>query len=94
MDTPTSHALVLLIKHIATSKGMTQHQISAASGIAQPNVAAIFAGRRVPSLPTFLKLCTAVELRIFFEAKDSGTDLMQLFQRAMDEAGLIDPSKN
>ncbi len=89
---PTSRALVLLIKKIAESKGITQLEMSEKSGIAQSNVSATFAGLRTPNLSTFVKLCSAVGVRIFIEDRDEQSDLSKLFQEAMDEVG-FDPQK-
>lgn len=76
--------LVLLLKEIAESKGITQQQIAAETGLIQSNISRFFSLRYKPNLDVFLQIAKAVGVNFFFEDKDSTTDLSVLFNKAMD----------
>lgn len=77
--------LVLMLKNITESKGITQQQIADATGFQQSNVARVFSLKYTPSLHTFLEIAKAVGVNFFFEDKDGKMDLNLLFERAMKQ---------
>lgn len=76
--------LVLLLKEIAESKGVTQQQIAEQTGLVQSNVSRFFSLKYKPNLDVFLQIAKAINVNFFFEDKDSKTDLNVLFEKAMD----------
>jgi len=83
----TWKAFVLFLSEIAKSKGITQEMISERTGLHQSNISRMFQLRYCPSLDNWLKIVKAVEVNIFFEDRNSKTDLNILFERAMTELG-------
>lgn len=61
--------LVLLLKEIAESKGITQQQIADKSGLKRGNVSRVFGLSYTPTLKTFLRISTAVGINILLEEK-------------------------
>jgi len=80
-------ALVLMLKHIAEEKGITQGEIAGATGFTQSNISRIFSLRYCPTLHTFLAIATAIEVNFFFEDKESKTELNVIMEKAMTELG-------
>ena len=76
--------LVLLLKEIAESKGITQQQIAEQTGLVQSNVSRFFSLKYKPNLDVFLQIANAIQVNFFFEDKDSKTELNVLFEKAMD----------
>lgn len=83
----TWKALVLFLAEIAKSKGITHETISEKTGLQRSNVSRMFALRYCPSLENWLKILKAVEVNIFFEDRNSQTDLNKLFEKAMSDLG-------
>lgn len=79
--------LVLLLKEIAESKGITQQQIADDTGLIRSNVSRFFSLRYKPTLDTFLQVAKAVKVNFFFEDKESKTDLNICFEKAMAQMG-------
>ena len=79
--------LVLLLKHIAKEKGITQEVISDVTGYNQSNISRIFALRYCPSLEVFLSIASAIGVNLFIEDKESKTELNKVFEKAMEELG-------
>jgi transcriptional regulator with XRE-family HTH domain len=79
--------LLLLLKHTAEAKGITQQQIADRTGLLQSNVSRLFSCRYCPSLDIFLALANAIGVNFFFEDKDSQTDLSIAFEHAMADLG-------
>ena len=79
--------LVLLLKEIAESKGITQQEIADKTGLLQSNISRFFALKDKPTLDTFLQVAKAVKVNFFFEDKESNTDLNQCFENAMEKLG-------
>ena len=79
--------LVLILKEIAESKGISQIEIEERSGLIQSNISRFFSLKFKPTLDTFLQVAKAVNVNFFFEDKDSKTDLNKAFERAMTELG-------
>lgn len=79
--------LVLLLKEIAESKGITQQQIADESGLIQSNVSRFFSLKYKPTLDTFLQIAKAVKVNFFIEDQESKTDLNLMFEKAMTELG-------
>lgn len=71
--------LVLLLKEIAESKGITQQQIAVEIGLLQSNVSRFFSLKYKPNLDVFLQIAKVINVNFFFEDKDSKTDLNVLF---------------
>lgn len=67
--------LVLMLKHIAKDKGITQEQIAERTGFLQSNISRIFSLRYCPSLHIFLAISNAIEVNFFIEDKESKTEL-------------------
>lgn len=76
--------LVLLLKEIAESKGITQQSIASETGLVQSNISRFFSLRYKPNLDVFLQVARAIGVNFFFDDKDSTTDLSVLFNKAMD----------
>ena len=79
--------LVLILKEIAESKGITQNQIAEQTGLLQSNVSRFFSLKYKPILDTFLQIAKAIKVNFFFEDTESKTDLNIAFERAMTELG-------
>lgn len=79
--------LVLFLKELAKDKGISQQAIADKTGMNQANVARIFSLKYSPSLKNFISIAQAIGVNVFFESKDSPTELNELFERAMAELG-------
>lgn len=79
--------LVLLVKKIADEKGITHETIADRTGLQRSNVTRMFQLKYCPSLQNFLLILRAVEVNIFFEDRESKTDLNVLFEKAMTDLG-------
>lgn len=79
--------LVLLIREIATEKGISISEIAEKCNMKQPSVSRIFSLKYSPTMENFIKICNAVKVNFFFEDKESKTDLSEMFNRAMDALG-------
>ena len=83
MNNKTWKIFVLLLKHVAEQKKITQVQIAEKCKMHQPAIARIFALIFCPSLHIFLKICNAVEINFLFEDKQNQTGLNILFEKAI-----------
>jgi len=83
----TWRVFVLFIKEIAESKGITHEQIAEKTGLARSNITRMFQLKYCPSLQNWLKILKAVEVKIFFEDRESKTDLNTLLEKAMLQLG-------
>ena len=79
--------LVLLLKEIAESKGITQNEIAEKSEMHQSHVSRFFALKFPPNLNTFLKVAKAIKVNFFFEDQENKSDLNIAFEKAMTEIG-------
>jgi DNA-binding phage protein len=79
--------LVLLLKEIADSKGITQNQIADQTGLLQSNISRFFSLKYKPTLDTFLQVANAINVNFFFEDKDGQSDLNKSFEKAMIQLG-------
>jgi DNA-binding phage protein len=79
--------LVLLLKEVAESKGITQQEIADATAMHQSSVARFFSLKFKPTLDTFLQVAKAIKVNFFFEDQESKTDLNSCFERAMESLG-------
>lgn len=79
--------LVLLLKEIAESKGITQNEIAEKSEMHQSHVSRFFALKFPPNLNTFLKVAKAIKVNFFFEDQENKTDLNVSFEKAMEQLG-------
>lgn len=79
--------LVLILKEIADSKGISQIEIAERSGLIQSNISRFFALKFKPTLDTFLQVAKAIKVNFFFEDQENQTDLNVAFEKAMTELG-------
>ena len=79
--------LVLLLKEIAESKGITQNQIGEIAEMHQSHVSRFFGLKFPPNMNTFLKVAKAINVNFFFEDKDSKADMNVVFEKAMTALG-------
>ena len=79
--------IVLFLKKIAAENGISQQQIAEHTGLVQSNVSRIFSLKYCPRFDLFLRIADAVGVTIFFESRNSHTDLSKLFEQAMTELG-------
>ena len=79
--------LVLLLKEIAESKGVTQNKIAEETGLLQSNISRFFSLKYKPTLDTFLQVSRAVKVNFYFEDQESTTDFNVAFEKAMTELG-------
>ncbi|WCM42419.1 helix-turn-helix domain-containing protein [Flavobacterium sp. CBA20B-1] len=79
--------LVLLLKEIAESKGITQQEIADNTGLLQSNVNRFFALKYKPTLDTFLKIAKVINVNFFFEDQEGKTDLNLMFEKAINALG-------
>ena len=83
----TWRVLVLFVKEIADKKKISSEMIAARTGLHASNVRRMFQLHYCPSLENWLKILKAVEVNIFFEDRESKTDLNLLFEKAMTALG-------
>ena len=62
--------LVLILKEIAESKGITQNEIAEKSEMHQSHVSRFFALKFPPNLNTFLKIAKSIKVNFFFEDQE------------------------
>lgn len=79
--------LVLLLKEIAESKGITQNQIGEIAEMHQSHVSRFFGLKFPPNINTFLKVAKAINVNFFFEDKDDKADMNVVFEKAMTALG-------
>ena len=79
--------LVLILRKIAESKGISQQEISNRTGLLNSNINRIFKLLYCPNLNTFLLIANAIGINFFFEDKDSTTKMNEIFEAAMTELG-------
>ncbi len=79
--------LVLLLKEIATEKGISQSDIAERTGYTQSNVSRVFSLKYKVRLDIFLDIAKAIGVNFFFEDKESETDLNKCFEKAMEQLG-------
>jgi transcriptional regulator with XRE-family HTH domain len=79
--------LVLLLKEIAESKGITQVEIAESSGLIQSNISRFFSLKYKPTLDTFLQIAKALKVNFFFEDQENKSDLNTCFEKAMEALG-------
>lgn len=79
--------LVLFIAEIARSKRITHEMIAQRTGLHRSNVTRFLTIKYCPNLDIFLKLLKAVEINVFFEDRESKSDLNVLFEKAMEALG-------
>lgn len=79
--------LVLLLRKVAESKGISQQEIANRTGMLRTNVNRVFQLKYCPKLDTFILIANAIGINFFFEDKESTTDLNEIFEAAMTELG-------
>lgn len=70
---PTKH-LIALLKSIASEKGITHEAIAQQSGLVKSNVTRALGGRYNISLDTFIRLCSAIGVRLELHYNTADTD--------------------
>ena len=61
--------LVLLLKEITESKGITQQKIADQTGLLQSNISRFFRAKYTPRIDVFLKIAKAVSVNFILEDK-------------------------
>lgn len=79
--------LVLLLREIAESKGISQVDISEIANIEQSTVSRMFGLKFTPTIATFLQVAKAINVNFFFEDQEGNSDLNLAFEKAMSELG-------
>lgn len=79
--------LVLLLKEVAKERNINQEQLADMTDLKQSSISRLFGLKFCPNMRTYLAVAKALELNVFFEPRDSKTDLSLAFERAMDELG-------
>ncbi len=79
--------LVLILKKIAESKGLSNREIANRTGLLESNISRFLSLRYRPRLDLFLEIAKAIGVNFFFEDKDGTTDLNLIFEKAMAELG-------
>lgn len=79
--------LVLILRKISESKGISQQEIADRTGLMRSNVSRMFALQQGPTLRTFLLVARAIGVNFFFEDRDGDTNLTAIFEAAMTELG-------
>ena len=80
--------LVLLLKGIASKKGISHYKIAEDTGLHQSNVNRFFSLRYKPRLDLFLTIANAIGVNFFFEDRDNTEiDYNILVEQAMTELG-------
>jgi transcriptional regulator with XRE-family HTH domain len=74
--------------------GINQVKLSELTEINQANLSKILSGKRTPTLDTFLKLCQALEIRIFLESKTEdkeANEARQFLNQILEERKINKP---
>ncbi|WP_444647724.1 helix-turn-helix domain-containing protein [Flavobacterium columnare] len=79
--------LVYLLDEIRKQNGQTMQDVADKAGIIQSHVARFFSAKYKPNLALFLDIAKAVDVNLFFEPKNSKTELNQAFEQAMEKLG-------
>lgn len=79
--------LVLILRKVAESKGISQQEIANRTEMLRTNVNRVFQLKYCPKLDTFILIANAIGINFFFEDKDSTTELNDIFESAMTELG-------
>ena len=79
--------LVLILRKISESKGISQQEIADRTGLQRSNISRLFNLQYCPNMRTFITIAKAIEVNFFFEDKGGKTDLSQIFEAAMTELG-------
>jgi len=79
--------LVLILRKIAESKGISQQEIANRTGLKRSNVSRMFNLLYCPNLRTFITIAKSIEVNFFFEDKEGTTELNKIFEAAMTELG-------
>lgn len=82
-----SELLVLTLRKIAESKGISQQEIADRSGLQRSNISRMFGLKYSPNLTTFIAVARAIGVNFFFEDKEGDTNLSLIFEQAMTELG-------
>lgn len=72
--------LVLFLREIAESKGISQQEIANRTGMLRTNINRVFNMKYCPKLDTFILIANAIGINFFFEDKESTTELNEIFE--------------
>ena len=75
-DLGTMYQLFIDLTETRKKKGLTQKQVSEKSGITQPVLARIEAGRTNPSLSLLVKILTTLDCKLTISAIAEGEDML------------------
>lgn len=84
---PHWKVFILLAKNIAAEKNISNYEIAEKTGYAESTIGRIFKLEFCPKLQIFLDILRVLEVNIFFESRDSDTDLNLMFEKAMEDLG-------
>lgn len=79
--------LVLLLKNIASDKGISHLQIAEETGLKKSSVTRFFSVKFKPSLDLFLTIAKAIKVDFFFRDQEDKSDLVVMFEKAMEQLG-------
>lgn len=79
--------LVLILRKVAESKGISYQEIADRTGIEPAEVVTFFKLKDSPKLNIFIAIANAIAVNFFFEDKESKTELNVIFEAAMTELG-------
>jgi len=79
--------LVLILRKISESKGISQQEVADRTGLKRQNVSRMFNLQRCPNLSTFVLVAKSIGVNFFFEDKAGDTELNVIFEQAMTELG-------
>ena len=79
--------LVLILRKVAESKGISQQEIANRTGMLRTNINRVFQLKYCPKLDTFILIANAIGINFFLEDKDSMTELNEIFEAAITELG-------
>jgi len=78
---------IAVLEQIVKQKGFTHQEIADKIEVKRQSVSRVFSLSFAPSLKLFNLICSAVGVNLFFEDKESKTDLNKAFEDAMIELG-------
>lgn len=79
--------LVILLKEVCKQRNITQEELAELTGLKQQSISRIFLLKFSPNLKTYMTIANALELNVFFEPRDSKSDISIAFEKVMQEIG-------
>lgn len=78
-------SLVLILRKVAESKGISQQEIANRTGMLRTNINRVFQLKYCPKLDTFILIANAIGISLFFEDKEIDTKLNEIIEAAKNE---------